>query len=376
MHLTLLLLMLIPLGTPWIVKMIFPKEIKWPELATTIAVTSIVTVAVYFAGVAGATWDREIWNGWITAKDRVHGEYTESYSCNCHETCSGSGSNRSCTEHCDTCYREHYTVKWTAHSTLRDFSIESLDSLSRRVYSTPDPQRYTIIQNGDPCSTANSFTNYIKAAPESLFHANPLLKTKFANMIPAYPGEIFDFYKINRVLSVGVPVPDLNRWNLDLSMILRELGPKKQANAIIVLVNTADQSYQLALENAWLGGKKNDIVIIIGTTHFPDIDWVGVTSWTNKELFKVQLRDEIFAQRTIDREKIMAMITKHTNATFVRRQMADFEYLKDDIEPPLWVIILAIIFSMATCGGLSYWFFREDPFSDGNNLNRSYRSRF
>lgn len=376
MHTTLLLLMLIPLGTPWIVKMIFPKEIKWPELAVTIGVTAIVTVVVYFAGIAGATRDHEIWNGLITSKDRVHGEYTESYSCNCHEVCSGSGNNRSCSEECDTCYREHYTVKWTAHSTLKDFLIDSRDSLSTRVYSTPNPQRYTIIQNGDPCSTSNSFTNYIKAAPDSLLHANPLLKSKFEKMIPPYPGEIFDIYKINRVLSVGVSVPDLQKWNTELSLILRTLGPNKQANAVIVFVNTDDQSYQLALENAWLGGKKNDIVVIIGTTHYPAIDWVGVTSWTNRELFKVQLRDEIFAQKTVDREMILASILKHTNATFVRRQMKEFEYLKDDIEPPLWVIILAVIFSMGTCGGLSYWFFREDPFSNGNNFNRSYRGRF
>src|SRR5882672_7970197 len=148
MHITLLLLMLIPLGTPWIVKLIFPKEIKWPELAVTIGVTAIVTVVVYFAGIAGVTWDKEIWNGQITGKERTHGSYVRSYSCNCTTTCYGSGNSRSCSESCQTCYEDHYTVDWRAHSTLGDFQIEYLDRTSRRVYSTPDPQRYTIIQNG------------------------------------------------------------------------------------------------------------------------------------------------------------------------------------------------------------------------------------
>ena len=38
---------------------------------------------------------------------------------------------------------------------------------------------------------------------------------------------------------------------------------------------------------------KNDVVVVMGTPSYPRIDWVQVLSWTDVELFKVQLRDEL-----------------------------------------------------------------------------------
>jgi hypothetical protein len=225
-----------------------------------------------------------------------------------------------------------------------------------------DPQRYVNVRIGEPCSRTSSFTNYVKAVPDSLFHANPLLAQKFAGMIPEYPSNIYDIYRINRVLAVNVPVTDIGAWNNDLGITLRKLGPQKQANAVIVFVNTPDRNYINALESAWLGGKKNDIIIAVGVTQWPHIDWVEVSSWTKQELFKVQLRDDLQALGDVDRAQFMALINKHTTETFVRRSMKDFEYLSDEIEPPLWVIILAAVLGVIASMGLSYYFYRNDPF--------------
>ena len=129
-----------------------------------------------------------------------------------------------------------------------------------------------------------------------------------------------------------------------------------------LFVNTPDRNYINALESAWLGGKKNDIIIAVGVTQWPHIDWVEVSSWTKQELFKVQLRDDLQALGDVDRAQFMALINKHTTETFVRRSMKDFEYLSDEIEPALWVIILATVLGVLASLGLSYWFYREDPF--------------
>jgi hypothetical protein len=367
-----MVLLLLTLPMPWIAKSIWPHKIQLLEVLSTLLITTILVSAVYFAGIAGMTHDREIWNGKITSKDRRHGHYLRPYECNCYESCSGTGKDRSCTRHCSTCYEDRYTVTWTAHSTIDPFTIEHFDRGSRSVYNEPDPHRYTIIQPGDPCSRAHSFTNYVKAVPESLFHANPLIKEKFAGKIPAYPGSIYDYYKINRVLTVGVQVPELDKWNHELSMTLRDLGPRRQANAIIVFVNTDDPNYQYALESAWIGGKKNDIIVMIGTTSYPNIDWVAISSWTDKQLFKVQLRDELFDLKQVDRTKVLATLEKHTNTTFVRKNMQDFEYLKDQIEPPLWVIILALVLGVGASLGASYYFYHNNPFEELYS-NRRYR---
>lgn len=361
---TYLVLLLITLPLPWIAKLIWPHEITFKEVAVTVLASVFFLTAIYFAGSAGMTYDREILNGKITAKERTHGHYLQSYSCNCRQSCSGSGNARTCSTTCDTCYEDRYTVTWTAFSTIGDFRIEHFDSGSKRVYQSPDPKRYSIIEKGDPCSVSSSFTNYVKAVPESLFHANPLLVKKFQNLIPAYPGNVYDFYHVDRVLAVNVPVPELNVWNRELSKSLRELGPSKQANAIIVFVNTADSSYQQALESAWIGGKKNDIIVIVGVTSWPKIDWVAVSSWSKAEIFKVQLRDDIMALGEVKRDEMLKLLEDHTWKSFKRRQMKEFEYLASEIEPPMWVIILALLVSIGISVGASFYFYRNDPFGD------------
>lgn len=143
---------------------------------------------------------------------------------------------------------------------------------------------------------------------------------------------------------------------------MRELGPHKQANAIIVFVNTPDSSYQQALESAWIGGKKNDIIVIVGVTAWPKIDWVAVSSWSKAEIFKVQLRDDIRALGEVKRDEMLKLLEDHTWKSFKRREMKEFEYLANEIEPPLWVTILAAILGIAISVGASYYFYRNDPF--------------
>lgn len=356
-------LLLFTLPIPWIAKLLWPHKIKWPEVAITVVVNVIVVSTLYFAGTVGMTVDHEIWNGEITGKDRKHGSYVIPYPCNCSTSC-------------QTCYEDRYTVSWTAQSTIGGFIVEHLDRSSRSVYNTPDPVRYTSINVGDPCSRASTFTNYVKAVPESLFHANPLINERFKTMVPSYPGTIYDIYKVDRVLTVGVPLPEHAKWNHDLSLTLRKLGPQKQANAIIVFVNTADQSYIHALESAWLGGKKNDIIIVIGTTAYPKIDWVAVSSWSKQELFKVQLRDAIYDLGEVKRADVMRLIDTHVTSGYTRRDMADFEYLKDEIEPPMWLLILAGILGILSSLGASYYFYREDPFTGAGYGSFNHLKRF
>lgn len=352
-------LIIVPLILPFIFRIIWPHKVSWVELGISVVVGVALTAAVYGAGMYGQTADTEILNGEVRSKSRTHGSYVRTYDCRCHEVCSGSGSNKSCTRKCDTCYEDRYTVDWTCNTTLGAYTIKKLDTTSRSVYATPDPARYTSIKAGDPVAQEHGFTNYVKAAPDSLFHATNV--DKFKSLIPLYPDTVFDYYRINRVFAMGVSVPDLALWNHELSLALRTLGPQKQANAIIVMVNTNDQSYVHALEGAWVGGKKNDIIVVIGTTAYPKIDWVAVSSWTDKQLFKVQLRDEIMSMGNIDRTLIISALSKHTMSTFVRKSMKDFEYLRDQIEPPLWVLIVALLLGIIASLGTSFYFYRANP---------------
>lgn len=368
---TLIILLVCILPLPWIARIFWPHAIQPTEAMVTCAGAAVIVAGVFSLGMYSMTDDVEIINGSVASKHREHDTYTRSYSCNCTTTCRGSGDHRSCSESCSTCYEDHYTVSWFTRTTIGDISIDHKDTTNRSVYLTPDPQRYIIIQTGDPVSRQQSFTNYIKGAPDSLFHGMLALE-KFKDKIPAYPSDVHDIYKVNRILPVGVNVPELQQWNSKLSTVLGKIGPSKQANAVIVMVKEADSMYAEALKAAWLGGKKNDTIIVLGVPEYPKIGWVRVISWTDSELFKVQLRKDIEAMPTVDFDALLGIIETNVSKSFVRKHMKDFEYLRDEIEPPTWVIVLALLLGMATSFGASYYFYHNDLTPRLSTTKRKY----
>lgn len=302
----------------------------------------VLVVGLAFALSHGsATSDIEIWSGAVTGKSRVHGTYEKPYDCRCRNVSSGSGKDRTTRRVCDTCYETRYTVNWSCDTTVGKFTIDSEDSSWRSVYDKPDPARYTTINVGDPVSKQNTYTNYVQAVPESLFKSGSgAIREKYAKMTPAYPDKIYDVYKIDRFVQVGFAFTDTAAWNADISNMLRELGPKKQANVIVVIAKTNDPNYMYAVRDAWEGANKNDVVLLIGSEDGTKISWVDVISWTKRELFKVQLRDEVLALGTIDRTKIMPIIQQQITTNFERRRMREFEYLSNEIDPPTWLLLL------------------------------------
>lgn len=342
---------------------------------------------LFFASKGTQTSDVEIWNGKVVSKERNHGTYEESYECNCRNVTEtytetqyytdskGKSQSRTVTKTrtkkvCQTCYRTHYTVKWECNTTVGSYTIDSEDSLSSLVYNTKDPARYTSIKVGDPAAKRSSYTNYIQAVPNSLFAPAPSdLKAKFTGLIPPYPDQVFDFYRINRFVTPGWAPADAAQWNQDISLALRDIGPKKQVNLIIVVAKTNDSNYEYALRDAWEGANKNDVVLIIGSMQYPKIDFVRVLSWTKNETFKVELRDAVEAKGSIDRS-LVQLTSAQIEKNFERRHMREFAYLEGEIDPPDWMIYL--ILALVCGGGFAIFWFIPD-LVDGGFRRRAYR---
>lgn len=321
----------------------------------------LVGIAVIFMTTAvtrdSAVQDYEIVNGSITGKKRSHGTYEESYDCNCKTvtTYTRDANGRSVpttTRKCETCYRTHYTVSWDAFSTIGSYDIDSRDKLSRSVYDTPDPARYTSIAVGDPVSSRVPYKNYVKAVPDSLFAVvSGDYKKSFLDKLPPYPERIYDYYRIDRFVPVGISFPDAKEWNEGISKITAALGVSKQVNLIVVVVKETDQRYALALRDHWEGVNKNDVVVVLGTTDGKDIAFASVLSWTKREIFMIQLQDSLRELGTIDRVKILSTIQTQIVKNYERRRMRDFEYLKDSIPLPVWVLAtLAAFLSIGYVG--------------------------
>lgn len=333
-------------------------------------VGALITTLAFYVSVGSQTWDTEIWNGKVTGKERVHGSYVRSYSCNCREVCSGSGQQRSCSTTCDTCYEDRYTVHWYCYTTLGTYTIDSKDWTSRRVYQEPDPPRWTSIQPGEPVAKAKTYVNYIQAVPQTLFSpATSTVRQKFANMIPPYPDAPYDFYRINRFFSPGINVVDAREWNWDIGVLLNDRGATKQVNLIVVAAKTDDPNYEFALRDAWENGNKNDVIVVMGTPNWPKIEWVRVITWSKSEIFKVELRDKILEIGEADRAVVLPAIAAQIDKNFVRRRMREFEYLKAEIDPPTWVITTMIVVQVLAAGGIQFWIHTQFY----GNRRRSFR---
>ena len=354
MYLALLLLM--PLFLCWLAS----RLLKWfgmKEALISLGVCIVVSLAGLSLEFYGNTRDTEIWSGSIVNKTRDEVSCSHSYPCNCHEVCNtDSEGHESCSEECDTCYEHSFDVDWNLRlSTGTTIAISRLDS-----QGLLEPPRWDAAYVGEPTAEAHSFTNYLLSAPDNVMLRQSAPKN-MSGLVPPYPSAVHDYYRCNRfLLGGGVPVQGGKDWEWLLNRLNSDLGSAKQVNVIIVLAYTADPTYQYALEKAWVGGKKNDLIVLIGTTKYPKIDWVRIVSWSTAEDLKVTLRDRISAIGSLEqRDAIMAAIREEVAVKFRRRHMKDLKYLAAGHEPSGTVLLIILFLECASVAGVGYAIYRN-----------------
>lgn len=314
---------------------VFKKKVTWKEFLIQVLAQVIIVLSSSYLMFKSSVTDTEIWSGSVTDKKRERVSCEHSYSCNCRESCSGSGSNRSCTTICDTCYEHIYDIDWNIYSNIGSFTINRID---RRGLS--EPKRWSIVKIGDPVSRAMPYTNYIKGAKNSLFQKQGLMEN-FPNL-PNYPSQIYDYYKINRLITDGNFNIDKKEWNNKLMQINSVIGPMKEANLIIVLTDTNNLDYFYALEQKWLGGKKNDIIVVMSVNEENKFNWIKTMALTQSQIFQVTLENSLRDFNTLD-ISILDKIKNQIKTNYQRKPMKDFEYLKASIKPTMKQLIISLI---------------------------------
>lgn len=358
---TLMLILFLPLLIPWVAKFIWHNKICWKEHLCILGIVLVIVGATYATGMHMQSSDVEIWSGYVTKKAKERVSCSHSYSCNCRTV--GSGDSKHTV--CDTCYDHSYDNDWTVYASYGgrlEIAREDRQGLTA-------PIRWKNVHVEDPMSTAYSFTNYVKGAPDSLFNG----KQAFTEVqVPAYPSRIYDYYKIDRAITAGAKVPNLREWNDKLSLMLRRLGAQKKVNVVLVFAGTNDKMYVEDIRKEWLGAKKNDVVVVFGAKNYPVIEWGEVISWSENKIIHVDLRNrlEIFAGEPVNVDYTMAAIKESIVLNFEKMNMDKYEYLKDEIEPPLWATILSFVLGMLASIGAVIYFHKNDAF--GTERKRRY----
>ncbi|WPJ72092.1 hypothetical protein DEEACLCL_00075 [Salmonella phage CRW-SP2] len=351
------LLFLIPLALAVFFIMHHRKSHEIKETVIATVVVCLVSFGLQAASYAGFSWgggyDSEILNGYITGKSRDKVSCSHSYECMCYYTtsCSGSGSNRSCTRtrHCSTCYEHSYDVDWDVKTTVGDFSIDRIDR-----QGVKEPPRWAQVQIGEPAAQPHDYMNYVKGNKDSLFSkSDQQFAEKFKDHIPAYP-RIYDYYRVSRVLNMtGMDLP-VDYWNDYLNNTLKTLGAAKQVNIVWVVTSGQPVEYFQGLIYAWDGGKKNDVIVVTDITKDMKINWGKSTSFVdgmnNMELHArngMNLTGQPMGIAVF--QEVSANIAKDFN----RLSMQEMDYLKwRDLRD--WEMLIVVILGCIPFGVVFY----------------------
>lgn len=346
---------LIAFGIPAIVKLIFPHHVTFKEFFASCGISILCVIAFYAFLKIGATHDTEIWNGEVVKKysDKVSCEH--SYSCNCTTVCSGTGSNRTCQQVCQTCYEHSYDVDWVVKANVGGTTISRVDRQGLKT-----PPRWAAVKIGEPYSETYSFTNYIKAAPDSLFAGSKALIQQYEGKFPNYPS-IHDYYKVNRVISLGVSID--KTLNEKLNELHKKWGPQKQINVIPVFVNEKySQEFFKALEAKWLGGKKNDAVIVTQIDKNGNVSWTRVMSRDEHKVFDKSIEFDMAQMGTFDTDKFVKILDDNVMNKFQRENFHKYEYLLNEFTPSGIAVTLGLILSLIINIVVGYFAVKEDWF--------------
>lgn len=320
----------------------FKNQITKFEYVSSAAIGYFLTVALLFmvegTYTYGAGSDTEIWNGYVSDKYSNHVSCEHKYPCG--RICSGSGKRRSC--HIKYCHEHSYDVDWVVKTTVGNVEIDRVD---RRGLETPP--RFAQVKVGEPASSENYYQNSLLLDEDSLFYNSDKIVGTYS--VPQYP-VVRDYYRITRVFNDTAL--DLSNWNRILNERLAVDGAALQLN-MVVFVTNSPSAYADAVFAAWKGGKKNDVIIVLGNQS-GKVQWIRSTSFAKgmgNELLHAKLLSTAIGE-TID-DKLVMDLYNTTAKTYKRYTMEQFEKMvHTNPKYPIGVYIIVLIFSTGLMFGI------------------------
>ena len=304
---------------------------------------------------------------WTERWEEMH---TETYAC-------GTDSDG----HTEYCTRVYYTTEYDHHpnhwEASRTFGSEDDDIIiSESLYNEIKHYFGDVVKNGGNQSYdhGGAFIDgdrTIYATANDTHFLYPATKTKnFVNRIKATPN-IFQFSKVpTNIVLYGWPSnPVWNRSDrlmgtaatsigvMAFDQLNSRLGASKKVNLIMIGVGNKENIYGQYYEAAFMGGKKNDLVMVYGggsgTNH---ATWAYCFGWTEHNLVKRNL-ETILLNYPIN-DAILGQIEKEVGKNYQIKDWKQFDYIT--VYAPAWVYIVFIILMLVVQVGLYIYFNLND----------------
>lgn len=304
------------------------------------------------------TTDTEVWSGKITKVE--HKEEWDEWHPPRTETYTTTDSNGKTTTHTRTIpgYWEHHDA---------ENRITTSDQGTIYVYQTPDGKRFTddfvntteelakYYPIGQATASTHSYRNKVQAS-YSIFKNKDINLNDYPDLFE-YPDTKNNYYSINRLLGNFKNKDNKSKYLDAINSNLNDTDNKnnkdkvksyKQVNVIVANFGDKSIDYGYALQDYWENGNKNDLVITFGTDKNNKPTWCYVFSWSDVEILKTDIREEIMAVNDINKEfnNTLDNISSLIEQKFKRKEFAEFEYIQIDISL-FSKILLAIILTIA-----------------------------
>jgi hypothetical protein len=236
------------------------------------------------------------------------------------------------------------------------------DRENRRLGSDGDgiPEVHTITWDGReesevPTSREHIEANYLQAADTSLKIKG--VKQDYQDYLVDYPRVTSGTYgdiEFDRVIESKVKVGGTFHYVVDrgLDKALQTLGSKKQCNIVVFVAGTENVGLFQALREHWKEGKKNDICVCIGYTRAA-IHWCKVMTYTDHTMFVENLERDVRHLETLEGkgDALVKVILSNINAAgdagYLRKPMADYEFLASDVEMPWYTLTGSFLWACA-----------------------------
>lgn len=350
----LFILLTIPLIISGAAFALFKVTITWKEFLLHVGVAVVLVLGTWQLARWNSMSDTEHWNGRITDKDNGTEGCCHSYKCNC-ETCTETDAKGNVTTYecnCQTCYEHIYDYWWQLDFSTGDRIHDGCNG------SGSEPGWWHRAYVGEPASLPHSYTNYLKADPDSLFVKEA--PEHLLAQVPDFP-EIEGRYHVRKIVEDGVKAP--SGWQPALEILNADLGSKKQVDLTVVLTKSNDPDYAYALERKWLYGPKNAFIVVLGVPDGKTIRWARGVTISKVEPLKIHVR-EYFEGKPLDDPAHIHFLRDSIEVNFHRLSMSEFEYLAASAEPKGWALFFLYFVNLAISIGLAILMHKQDVFGD------------
>lgn len=337
----------IGLVVPIITKIFWNQDVTLKEIGIIGGINLLLITIVFGLSLGVKSYDIEIHNGKVTSKSKDKVSCSHSYQCFCRTVSCGKDCT---TTVCQTCYEHKNDWDYNVQTTLGNIRIKRVDRQGKNT-----PPRFDEVIIGEPVSLERRFLNYIKMAEKTLFKDD--MHHSSSLEVSPYPN-VYDYYRINRVINTSSTSINTTLINDRLNSVLRELGPKQKMNIVVYFWNHEDDNYDRVVQSKWLGGKKNDLVIMIKVQ---DNTINRVHSFGFSSDSSVYYRTNRLVQEVIEvNEELITEAILEGSKNFIKESMEEYAYLQDEIQPSIWLIVFSSLISLGVSSFLSYKAIRED----------------